>query len=96
VEGLEAVDCRAAALFAVGLPERPIEDLSILDSTFSIDPTSAANAEEAAMTRGLPPPAGKGFRFRNVRGLRLRGVTLIPEEAATRNFEEGVTFSPSE
>lgn len=81
VERLTATGCRAAAAFAVGLPESPIEGFSIIDSSFSIDTASAVPPEAAAMSTGLKPSEGRGFRFLNVNDLLLRGVKVSPPSA---------------
>ena len=92
VERLRATGCRAAAAFAVGLPESPIVDLSLLDSSFSLSSDSTAVPQDAAMTRGLPPPAGRGIRLRNATGLRLVGVSVSPSGEKPFLYEGGVDF----
>ena len=92
VERLRALDCRASAAFAVGLPESPIEDFSIIDSSFSIAASTDVPASEAAMSRGLPPPAGRGIRLRNATAVRLVGVTVASAGDRTFLIEEGTTF----
>jgi polygalacturonase len=92
VERLRATGCRSAAAFAVGLPESPIEGLSIIDSSFDLARPPTAPVEEAAMTRGLPTPAGRGIRLRNAVDVRLVGVQVFPEEERTFVLEPGVEF----
>lgn len=91
VERLRATGCRAAVGLAVGLPESPIRDIEILDSTFSLAAADLLPAEEAAMTRGLPPPDGRGFRLRNIEGLRIRGVSVALPEGEAFVMENNVT-----
>ncbi|OHE59599.1 MAG: hypothetical protein A2Z99_04310 [Treponema sp. GWB1_62_6] len=95
VQGLRASGCRASAGFAVGLPESPIEGLEILDSSFCIAREGLVSPDLAAMSRGLPPAAGRGIRLRNVRGLRVARVTVTSETEGgdpgrTLEIEEGV------
>ncbi|GAB1483239.1 glycoside hydrolase family 28 protein [Treponema sp.] len=66
ISGIRARGCRASAGFIAGLPESPIENLSITDSIFETDESSPATGEESDMYLGLPPVKGKGFRILNV------------------------------
>lgn len=90
VKRLRAEGCRSAAGFAVGLPEAPIENLRISDSSFVLAVPPTAPVEEAAMTRGLPAPAGRGFRLRNVAGARIEGLRIEPESEGVLSVETNV------
>lgn len=82
ISQLEAVNCKAAAAFIVGLPEQPIEEVRLSDCSFSLSSDRSVASNEAAMYRGLPEPRGRGIRIRNVDGLTLSGITVnFPEES---------------
>ncbi len=85
IRRLQAEGCRAAAAFLVGLPERPLEELELEDCRFTLSEGGADSPDLAAMTRGLPPAAGRGIRLRNARGVRLRGVEVRFPEASGEN-----------
>jgi polygalacturonase len=76
IERLRACGCRAAAGFIVGLPERPVDGLRILDSVFSIAPMDRAPADMAAMHRGLPHSDYRGFRLMNISNLQIAGSMI--------------------
>jgi polygalacturonase len=93
VERLRAVGCRAALGFAVGLPEAPIEGLTLIGMEGSLAAPPLAPAGEAAMTRGLAEPAGRGFRLRHVRGVRVAGFkagAAVGPAPAALEIEAGV------
>ncbi|MCX7948799.1 MAG: glycoside hydrolase family 28 protein [Treponemataceae bacterium] len=76
VHGLKGEDCKAAAAFIVGLPERPIENVHIEDCVFTLSENTDHPPSEAAMYRGLPLPAGRGIRLRNIRHLQVKRTTV--------------------
>ena len=60
---------------AVGLPEMPIRDLTIRNSSFSVAEDTTASVDDSDMYRGLPTPPSRGFRLRNVE-VRLDNVSV--------------------
>jgi polygalacturonase len=82
ISGIRASGCRAAAGFIAGLPEAPIENISISDSIFSTDENSAASPGESDMFLGIPPIREKSFRLLNVKAPEFKGVQVQgPAEA---------------
>jgi polygalacturonase len=80
--GVRASGCRASAGFIAGLPEAPIENLSICACEFSTDENSPARPDESDMFLGLPPVREKSFRLLNVKEPVFSGVTVRgPREA---------------
>jgi polygalacturonase len=71
---ITARDAKIAAGFVYGLPEMPIEDLSLDDVSITMDQN--ALADFADMADDMPPQRAAGFFARNVRGLRLRDVAI--------------------
>jgi polygalacturonase len=76
VTGIRATGCRASAGFVAGLPESPVENLSITDSEFHTDETSPVSPGESDMFLGLPEVTEKSFRIFNARELVFSGVTV--------------------
>jgi len=70
-----ARDAKIAAGFVYGLPEMPIEDLTLDDVSVTMDRT--AQAGYADMADDIPPMQAAGLFVRNVRGLRLREVEIM-------------------
>ena len=65
---------KIAAGFVYGLPEMPIEDLTLDDVSITLD--RSAEAGYADMADDIPQMQAAGLFARNVRGLRLRDVEI--------------------
>lgn len=76
ISHIHATGCRASAGFIAGLPEAPIENLSISSSDFATDETSPISPEESDMFLGLPPAGAKSFRLLNVKNPVFSGVSV--------------------
>lgn len=87
-----ALDCRVSAGFIVGLPEAPIEELTIEDCRFSLAGEQTIPPARSEMFEGISPPEGRGIHIRNANGL-LRGVSVegCPGEAV--EYGEGARFA---
>ncbi|MFH2114981.1 MAG: glycoside hydrolase family 28 protein [Spirochaetota bacterium] len=77
ITGIRATGCRASAGFIAGLPEAPVENLTIENSVFRTDEDGGINADESEMYLGIPAVAVKSFRVLNVKEPRLRDVEVI-------------------
>ncbi len=64
IENVTATDCRSSAGFIVGLPESPIENVTIRNSFFAVDTSSDVKPDVSEMYRGLPDVEEKGVRVR--------------------------------
>jgi polygalacturonase len=69
-----ARNAKIAAGFVYGLPEMPIEDLTLDDVSITMDRT--AEAGYADMADDIPQMQAAGLFVRNVRGLHLREVEI--------------------
>ncbi|MCI0476621.1 MAG: hypothetical protein L0Y55_10270, partial [Anaerolineales bacterium] len=65
---------KIAAGFVYGLPEMPVEDLTLDDVSITLD--RDAEPGYADMADDIPQQRAAGFFARNVRGLRLRDVEI--------------------
>jgi polygalacturonase len=82
ISDIRATGCKASAGFIAGLPESPIENLSISNSDFATDEGSPVNPDESDMFLGLPPVQEKSFRIINAKEPAFSGVTIRgPKEA---------------
>ena len=79
IEDCHGEDSLSSAGMAVGLPEMPIRDLTIRNSSFSVSADTTASVDDSDMYRGLPTPPSRGFRLRNVE-VRLENVSVECEE----------------
>ncbi len=64
ISGIKAKDCKASAGLIIGLPECPIENLEIKNSSFSTDENSTISPQESDMFFGIPPVDVKSFRIK--------------------------------
>jgi len=81
IEGVKATGCRASAGFIVGLPESPIEGLTIKNCDISTDETSDASPMDSDMFFGLPEVTVKSFRVRNTPDAKFENVKITgPKE----------------
>ena len=64
----------AAAGFCYGLPESPIERLTVTDCAIEMDPSG--NAKQPAMMEGQKPMRAAGFLMRNVRGAVMERIVI--------------------
>ncbi|MDR2397217.1 MAG: glycoside hydrolase family 28 protein [Spirochaetaceae bacterium] len=76
IAGITASGCRAAAGFVAGLPESPVENLRIQDSSFSTSEADPARPDESDMFLGIPSVEEKSFRLLNVRNPELIQVSI--------------------
>ena len=91
VEDLHASGCRSSAGFFVGLPESPIEDLSLVDCHIDTHSDQNVSPGESEMYTGLPPVSTRGIRFRNCRNLSMEQV-MVDGPVPPILVEEGVEF----
>jgi len=76
VESCRAWNCRASAGFVAGLPESPVENLTIRDCVFSTREEDATSPSESDMFLGVPEVREKSLRFLHVKNLSLEQVTV--------------------
>ena len=67
ISGLRATGCRASAGFIVGLPESPIENISVNRCEFTTDEQSGVSPDESDMFLGIPKITEKSIRLLNVK-----------------------------
>ena len=75
IEGCHGTGSKASAGMAVGLPEMPIRNVSIRNSSFAVDRETTADVNTSDMYRGLPTPPSRGFRLRNIE-VKLENVSI--------------------
>lgn len=76
ISGVHATGCKASAGLIVGLPESPIDNLTITDCSFSTDESSTESPMDSDMFFGLPEVTVKSFRIRNAPGAKFENVTI--------------------
>ncbi len=75
IEDIQASGVRATSAFIVGLPEAPIEHLSIKNCHFSLaKDADLVDTELCEMYKGLPRAKSRGIRLRNV-DVKFEGIT---------------------
>jgi polygalacturonase len=82
ISDIKATGCRASAGFIAGLPESPVENISVRRCEFSTDENSGVSPDESDMFLGLPSVTEKGIRLLNVKNVEFTDVNVIgPAEA---------------
>jgi polygalacturonase len=82
ISDIQAAGCRASAGFIAGLPESPVENLSLKRCEFSTDERGGVSPDESDMFLGLPRITEKGIRLLNVKNADFTGVIVNgPAEA---------------
>ena len=75
IQNINALNIRSCAAIIYGLPEMPIEDVHISDSSFYLDKTSSPTTP--AMFADAPKLAQKGFFMENTRNCELRDLLIV-------------------
>lgn len=76
VSDIHASGCRASAGFIAGLPESPVENISIQRCTFSTDEHSGISPDESDMFMGLPQVTEKSIRLINVKKSKFSEINV--------------------
>ena len=92
IDSCHAEGCLSSAGMIVGLPERPVSDVSIRDSHFAVASENCRDISESDMYRGIPTPESRGFRIRYANGVRLEGFD-VDCEGEKIILEDGVTMA---
>ena len=74
-ERVTAEDCCACVGYILGLPERPVEEITLKDCAFRFGP-EPAEMKEPAMALGVEACAGRGIIAHNVDKLTLNNVEM--------------------
>ena len=88
IDNCHAEGSRASAGMAVGLPESPIGNLVIRNSTFAVSDNADKPISESDMYLGLPDPPSRGFRIRNAE-VTIDSLKVVSDEPAII-IEDGV------
>lgn len=80
----------SCAGFLHGLPEAPIEDVSLTDCSVHM---RGGKADFPAMMDGLAPMEARGLFLRHVQGLTLRGVRVQGESGLPMDSDESVKMA---
>jgi polygalacturonase len=77
ISQIRATGCRASAGFIAGLPESPVENISLQCCEFSTDEHSGVSPGESEMFLGLPQIIEKSIRLLNVRNSKFSDVYVL-------------------
>lgn len=92
IRGIVAADAKYSAMYFLGLPERPIRNITLSD--ISISMTADFGADEPIMTPMHVKTCGEGVYMENVSGVAFRNVRIFnaPEPYRFKNAD-GISLS---
>ena len=76
ISDIKASGCRASAGFIAGLPESPVENVTINRCEFSTDERSGVSPDESDMFLGIPAITEKSIRLLNVKNIQFNEVNV--------------------
>jgi len=76
ITDLHASGCRASAGFIAGLPESPVENISLRRLKITTDEKSGVSPDEAEMFLGLPQASSKSIRMLNILNIELNDIHI--------------------
>jgi polygalacturonase len=76
ISNITAIDSRASAGFIAGLPESPVENLTISNCMFTTNEQSTASPDESDMFLGIPSVEVKSFRLLNTKNIEFTNVKV--------------------
>ena len=76
ISGIKATGCKASAGFIAGLPEAPVENLSITDCYIETNESSPQTPDVSDMFAGIPSVTEKSFRIINSKNLSITGTEI--------------------
>ncbi len=85
IAGLEARGCRSSAGFIAGLPEAPIEGLTMEGCHIELARQDMAPVAESEMFEGIPDTGARGIRIRHA-SCEFRDVTVTGLDAGAEAF----------
>lgn len=88
ISGVRARQCGACAGFFYGLPEMPVDGVTLTDVV--VEMASDAQPDTPAMMKDAPVMQGAGFFLRNARNVDLRGVRVINTQGETFDMDSSV------
>ena len=88
ISNVTARRCGACAGFFYGLPERPVEGVTLRNVLVEMDET--AEAACPAMMNDCPTMKGRGFYLRNARRVNLSGVTVLGVQGPLTDADDSV------
>ena len=76
IKSVKGTGCRASAGFIAGLPESPVENISISDCYFETNEDSSESPSSSDMFSGIPPVTEKSFRIINSKNLSITNTEI--------------------
>ena len=89
VSGVTVRHCTSCAGFFWGLPEMPVEGITLRDVVVEMDPDG--KADHPAMMDGCPEMCRRGFFLRNAKNVDISGVQVLNVDGLTVDRDNSVT-----
>jgi polygalacturonase len=86
-ERVKATGCQGCVAYVLGLPEQPVEELAIRDSTFDFA-EDAAEMREPAMAEGVDPVRKRGLILKFAQRVELTGIRVSGAEGPLLDLQE--------
>ncbi len=86
-EHVKATGCQGCVAYVLGLPEQPMEELAIRDSTFDFA-EDAAGMNQPAMAEGVDPVRKRGLILKYAQRVELTGIRVSGMEGPMLDLQE--------
>lgn len=84
IANITARGISGVAAFFYGLPERPIENLRLINVELSLNDNSDVDPMKSAMTRGISPMKGRGIWGRFLKNARFTEVSIVSDNKTNK------------
>jgi len=87
ISNITARDVKGVAAFIYGIPERPIENLRLINIEIELDDSSKVNPLDSAMSKGIEAMKGRAIWGRFLKNCRFSEISIISKNKHKLSIE---------